>query len=342
MNLRVGFALLLLLGLLSGCAGTGDRDLASSDPRDWSKIPDAVPKVEPKSKYGNPESYVVHGKRYHTKDSCKGYVQRGMASWYGKKFHGRSTSSGERYNMYAMTAAHKSLPLPTYARVTNVSNGRSAVVKINDRGPFHGNRIIDLSYSAALKLDVVRRGTAMVEVKAIDPRHPKSDHQNIFLAANAKADEAKTRTRGKDAVAHKMPAEGIPAPAAVETATRLAKAEKPRTPAKSVPAQVVKAEEPLVPESKVAVAARKEKPAKAAGSRMYLQVGAFGSRTNAEQVRRQLAHRIAEQVEVRMIDGSEAHWYKVHVGPLESRKSAKDLSQRLASLGLKESHIVVE
>lgn len=121
-----------------------------------------------KSKSGNPSSYVVMGKRYYVLDSSQGFVQRGLASWYGKKFHGRKTSSGEVYNMYAMTAAHKSLPLPTFVRVQNLSNGRSIVVKVNDRGPFVGDRIIDLSYTAAEKLGVIGPGTARVEVSAVN------------------------------------------------------------------------------------------------------------------------------------------------------------------------------
>lgn len=129
-----------------------------------------IPKIEPRSKYGNPDSYVVFGQRYYVLPSANGYMEQGIASWYGTKFHGRRTSSGETYDMYAMTAAHKTLPLPTYARVTNKRNGRSIIVRINDRGPFHENRIIDLSYAAATKLGIVTTGTGLVEVRAIDPR----------------------------------------------------------------------------------------------------------------------------------------------------------------------------
>jgi rare lipoprotein A len=103
-------------------------------------------------------------------DSSKGYVEKGIASWYGTKFHGRRTSSGETYDMYAMTAAHKTLPLPTYVRVTNLNNNKSVILKVNDRGPFHENRIIDLSYTAAIKLDIIKNGTGLVEVRAIDSR----------------------------------------------------------------------------------------------------------------------------------------------------------------------------
>lgn len=124
-----------------------------------------------KSKYGNPRSYVVFGKRYYVMDSAKGFTQKGIASWYGPNFHGKRTSSGETYNMHAMTAAHKSLPLPTYVRVKNLSNGKSVVVKVNDRGPFAHDRIIDLSFAAAKKLDVVGPGTAQVEISALDSKH---------------------------------------------------------------------------------------------------------------------------------------------------------------------------
>ena len=167
-------SILILLScfLLFSCSRldrvTSPVDSAPKKQIDVETIPNAVPKREPKSRYGNPKSYVVFGKRYYVMDSSKGYVERGIASWYGTKFHGRRTSSGETYDMYAMTAAHKSLPLPTYVQVTNLSNSKFIVVKVNDRGPFHENRIIDLSYTAAIKLDIIQKGTGLVEVKAID------------------------------------------------------------------------------------------------------------------------------------------------------------------------------
>lgn len=135
---------------------------------DLSKIPNAVPKKEPKSKIGNPKSYTVFKKNYEVMHSSKGYKEKGTASWYGKKFHGYHTSNGEIYDMYGMSAAHKTLPLPTYAKVTNLQNGKHVIVKINDRGPFHDDRIIDLSYAAASKLGILANGTANVEVMAID------------------------------------------------------------------------------------------------------------------------------------------------------------------------------
>lgn len=165
----------LFAALLAGCSTPPvleEKDGGPGHDVDVSHVPDATPRAEPRSRYGNPSSYEVLGKRYHVLDSSQGYAERGIASWYGTKFHGRRTSSGEPYDMYQMTAAHKTLPLPTYARVTNLRNGRSIVVKINDRGPFHENRIIDLSYAAAKKLDIAQTGTGLVEVQAIDTGKP--------------------------------------------------------------------------------------------------------------------------------------------------------------------------
>jgi rare lipoprotein A len=144
----------------------------SSPPQDIMAIPDAVPRHEPRSARGNPATYEVFGKRYHVLASAAGYKERGVASWYGPDFHAKATSSGETYDMYAMTAAHKTLPIPAYARVTNLANGRSVVVRINDRGPFVANRIIDLSYTAAHKLDMTRAGTTFVEVEVLTPESP--------------------------------------------------------------------------------------------------------------------------------------------------------------------------
>lgn len=148
------------------------RDSAPDEHLDWSKIPDAVPKWEPRARYGNHSPYKVLGKTYRVMPSSAGYREKGIASWYGKKFAGRATSSQEPYDPYAMTAAHKTLPLPTYVRVTNLDNGKKIVVRVNDRGPFHDGRIIDLSFAAAHKLGYANKGTANVIVEAIDPGEP--------------------------------------------------------------------------------------------------------------------------------------------------------------------------
>ena len=141
-------------------------------PRDITAIPNAVPRTEPRSGHGNPPFYEVDGKRYYVLATAEGYDATGVASWYGPTFDGLRTADGERYDMYAMTAAHKTLPLPCYVRVTNLANGRSVVVKVNDRGPFVANRLIDLSYVAAAKLDMLATGTALVEVQSITPAAP--------------------------------------------------------------------------------------------------------------------------------------------------------------------------
>jgi len=136
-------------------------------PADVSDLVEPVPAVEPLARYGNRSPYTVLGKTYRLRESADGYVERGIASWYGTKFHGRPTSSFEPYDMYKFTAAHKTLPLPSFVRVTNLENGRSLIVRVNDRGPFHDGRIIDLSYAAALRLGVHADGTAQVEVRTV-------------------------------------------------------------------------------------------------------------------------------------------------------------------------------
>jgi len=132
-------------------------------------LPDLVPKWEPKSRGGNKSSYEVWGKTYYVMDSAKGYSAEGTASWYGKKFHGHKTSNGEIYDMYTFSAAHKSLPIPTYLKVTNLDNQQTVIVRVNDRGPFHGDRLIDLSYAAAARLDYHKKGLARVRIEAITP-----------------------------------------------------------------------------------------------------------------------------------------------------------------------------
>lgn len=141
-------------------------------PANIGDIPDAVPEAVEKSRYGNPDSYEVFGVRYDVLANSSGFKERGHASWYGKKFHGRRTSSGEVYDMFAMSGAHKTLPIPTYARVTNLGNGKSVVVRINDRGPFHKGRIVDLSYSAAHKIGLIGHGSAEVELEVVDADSP--------------------------------------------------------------------------------------------------------------------------------------------------------------------------
>ncbi|MFT3929629.1 MAG: septal ring lytic transglycosylase RlpA family protein [Spongiibacteraceae bacterium] len=160
--------LIALAALLAACGSTPSRDGTPPRKLNPDDIKDAVPKYEPITKAGNKSPYTVLGQTYVLMPSSKGYRQTGIASWYGTKFHGQSTSNGETYDVYEMTAAHKTLPIPTYVLVTNLENNRQAIVRVNDRGPFVSNRIIDLSYAAAVKLGYADKGTAFVEVAAID------------------------------------------------------------------------------------------------------------------------------------------------------------------------------
>lgn len=161
--------------------GTSDSAPGSDEiPENVASTPDAVPKVEPRSRSGNPDEYEAFGHVYHVLDDPDGFTERGRASWYGKKFQGRKTASGEPYDMFAMTAAHKTLPIPSYVRVTNIDNGKTAVVRINDRGPFHSGRIIDLSYAAAARLGVIGPGHANVEIVALQP---SADDSTLASAA---------------------------------------------------------------------------------------------------------------------------------------------------------------
>ena len=151
------------------------NDSVPGDVPDVSKLVEPVPKVEPRSLYGNKSPYTVLGRSYRVLPSARGYDERGIASFYGNKFHGYKTSSLETYDMYAFSAASTTLPLPSYARVTNLENGKSVIVRVNDRGPFHENRLIDLSYAAAVKIGIWPKGTGLVEVRGIDPGNPAQE-----------------------------------------------------------------------------------------------------------------------------------------------------------------------
>jgi rare lipoprotein A len=176
-----------LLALLAGCASGppafperpvavpagSDKDGTPGYRADLANVPDAIPRPEVRTAAGNKSPYTVLGKTYRVKPVSPGHRERGLGSWYGTKFHGRKTSLGEDYDVYTMTAAHKSLPLPTYVRVTNLENGKRAVVRVNDRGPFHEDRVIDLSYAAAYRLGYANKGTALLELEVLDPMAPE-------------------------------------------------------------------------------------------------------------------------------------------------------------------------
>lgn len=172
-------------------------------PPDVTETPDAVPREEPRSASGNPPAYTVFGKTYHVLDSADGFEQEGYASWYGKKFQGKPTASGEPYNMFKMTAAHKRLPIPSYARVTDLENGKSVVVRINDRGPFHHGRIIDLSYAAAARLGMLGKGSTRVKVEALVP--DDGDNTQVASSTPTPAHERGTAAGGQLPTAYHPP-----------------------------------------------------------------------------------------------------------------------------------------
>lgn len=203
MRLRFGCVCALALGLI-GCAGTPGPAPARPEPADGppleapadlADLPDPVPRREPPSARGNPPQYTVAGRTYRVMESASGYYATGLASWYGRKFHGRTTSSGEPFDMFQLTAAHRTLPIPTYVKVTNLDNQRSTLVRVNDRGPFHSDRIIDLSYAAAVKLGFADHGTARVRVEVVE-QTPSFVLQAGAFRDLAAADQLRTRLSG--------------------------------------------------------------------------------------------------------------------------------------------------
>jgi rare lipoprotein A len=277
------------VALLAGCGGHRDVDDKPArrgvvDTRSCPDIPDAVPREEPLAAYGNPDTYKVYGTSYHVMRSARGYSEKGIASWYGPDFHGKRTSTREPYDMHAMTAAHKTLPLPCYVRVTNLENGRQAVVRVNDRGPFVGDRIIDLSYAAAQKLCVVANGTAMVKVEWIDP----SDHTPIIAGKSggeAGTEAAAVRARPLDEPdnAYGQPVTLYDNAPAASAATDAAVAVAPA--ASQADRAIVDDDPALRPVSNSAGTAsagfETEEVLNGPLPRLYLQAGAFGSADNA-------------------------------------------------------------
>jgi rare lipoprotein A len=260
-----------------------------------------VPRIEPRSTRGNPPTYEVFGKRYTLLATAEGYKERGVASWYGPDFHTRPTSSGEPYDMYAMTAAHKTLPIPVYAKVTNLSNGRSVIVRINDRGPFHAGRVIDLSYAAAYRLGIIGVGSGEVEVEAIVPGSAQS--------TQSAAAEPRPVAAAAEPLSVAPAAEPVSGAAAVQPITTT----------------------PLQGEALAAVepAAAPSPPSPARG--VFLQVGAFSSRDNAEKLRARLSSS-QEKGELVQLDSL----WRVQIGPYGSQDEARSAAERLEpTLGLK-------
>ena len=267
-----------------------DDGPGTNAPANIDTIPDAVPKIEPLSR-GTMRPYTVMGRNYTPMTQLTPYKARGVASWYGRRYHGKQTSSGEIYDMYAMSAAHTVLPIPSYARVTNVANGKSVVVRVNDRGPFIDNRLIDLSYTAAYKLGILGGGSGMVEVESIIPG------QSLTTLQPAAAPPVTV-----------APAP-LPVPVAIETA----------------PISAVPLPPPVA--APVAAVPSTASTTTAAGGGSYLQFGAFGVQANAESYLARLqtqADWLAGTLRVQHSDGI----YRVQAGPYASETAAREAAER--------------
>ena len=284
-------------------------------PQGLLEIPDAVPRYEPRSPYGNPPFYDVFGKRYFVLSSSADYVERGVASWYGPGFHKIRTSTGEIYDMYGMTAAHKTLPLPAYVRVTNLQNGRSVVVRVNDRGPFVGNRIIDLSYTAAAKLDMLRNGTAMVEVRSVGPASAPADIGISVAAAGSPAGAA----GGTSAAA----APPVVAPSAAPT---------PAQTTAAAPAGVPPGAAPIAPAPVTSA------PAPA----LYVQAGAFADPANAERLATRLRGGGYGTVFIRNDTIAGRKLYRVRIGPVPDVPEFDRIVAALDQAGVRDAHLALD
>jgi len=263
--------------------GPGDNP-----PADIDGIPDAVPRSEPLLPRAS-RPYSALGQRYTPMTAFVPYKQRGIASWYGKRYHGQKTSSGEIYDMYAMSGAHTILPLPSYVRVTNPENGRSVIVRINDRGPFHSDRLIDLSYAAAYKLRLVGKGSGLVEVEAID-----------------------TRPGAKTSVPSPAPSASGSTPSPIAPVAAIAEP-------KALPAPV---------ESPSVSAATSSGTEAATPSGSYVQVGAFKNKENAELLCQKLrTQNLVENAPVNSMYNDGMH--RVRIGPFSSRANAENTAARI-------------
>lgn len=317
----LGSIALLIFTLLTGCS-TVTKDGPPMYDVDVSKIPNAKPKVEQLSKYGNMPVYRVNGKNYYVMNSSKHYEAEGVASWYGTKFHKHNTSSGEKYDMLSMTAAHRTLPLPTYLEVTNEKNGRSVIVKVNDRGPFADDRILDLSYAAAKKLGMIGHGTAYVKIKAIDPVEYNHEeiHTNSFYIVHNKKQTAVQ-------------------PDAPQFANNTATVSNPIAPVlaeKTHPA--FKAKQLQYAKNK----AHTTQPKQLASNQpnVYLQVGAFSNKSRAEKLKNQLTPIVASSVKITQ-RGTPTKLYRVQIGPIKDGTTVAKINKQLKSIGLSSKVMLV-
>lgn len=272
-------------------------------------VPDAEPRIEPYANSGN-KPYVVFGKEYVPQINEEPVKQRGRGSWYGRKFHGQRTSSGEPYDMYKMTAAHPTFPIPSYARVTNLSNGNTVIVRVNDRGPFHSDRIIDLSYTAALKLGYIGHGSAQLEVERILP----DEIRRMELArSNGAAPPAGSAAASAAPLAPGVSTEAVPMPVAMVSAP----AELMAPPAAA-----------LAPASTAATAST----VSAAASGFYLQLGAFSQAANAQAA--QALHAQRWNGSLRQVDIVQNNTlFRLYGGPFASRADAEAVARQMQASG---------
>lgn len=294
--------------------GPGDNP-----PDNLADIPDAVPRLEPLHRFAN-RPYTVLGQAYVPASAVAPYREQGMASWYGRKFHGLNTSSGEAYDMYGMTAAHPTLPIPSYARVTNLANGRSVVVRINDRGPFHKNRVIDLSYTAAFKLGYADQGSTQVEVVSI-----LGDELPLVAAAKP---VPPLPNRPKPAlVVAKAPAAEVPPPPAPAPEPEPEPARAPAARGEEALALAMVGASPAPsPAASGAPAPAAAAPSKGA----FLQLGVFNSQANAEGFRNHVKDELSwlgSRLEVLFENGR----YRLHAGPYASVEEAQSTAARIAA-----------
>ena len=292
----------------SGSRYSIKQDRGPTQNKDMSQVADAVPRVEAHSRGGNKSTYEVWGKQYHVMPSSIGFTQQGLASWYGEKFHGHLTSNGETYDMYAMTAAHKNLPLPTFARVTNLENGKVVIVRVNDRGPFHGDRIIDLSYAAASKLGYRKKGVAKVLVEAIDAS-----------TWTASGEQALRRQRQQNGIQPGQQVASVPKATAVKPAPKAVLV--PKLPTVSVAQASTTA---------VNAAAISQQLQRIPG--YYIQVGAFSKSAAATGLADKLGKQLA-RADVLAEKSADGSLYRVIIGPINDRNSAELLGQKVVDLG---------
>lgn len=285
-------------------------------PPNLEAIPDAVPKLEPLHR-GASRPYTVMGQHFVPMTNLARYKARGAATWYGRRYHGKPTSSGEPYDMYAMTAAHPTLPIPSYVRVTSLANGKAVVVRINDRGPFIGDRLIDLSYTAAYKLGLVKDGSGLVEVETILPGDVPATTVAVTDSAPPKPATPQQSVTAR-AVASAPPPAAVPIPAPQPVATAdTSSASAPTTPAPSNPGPSA----PSVANSEAAPPA----------SGIYVQFGAFRSRENAENLLARLRQQ-AEWLAVRLHVIPREGLYRVHAGPYASQDDARQIANRIGEM----------